>query len=253
VPRPPLHVPDKVADNGNALPGDRDMEQLARDHPIEFLKDCIRRYQRDVKGYHLTMQKQERIDGRLRPTEVIDVWFREKPYSVYLGWTKNPGRAERAVYVEGENGDQTLVRPAGMLARKIAGDVISVDPAGEESRQSGRYTLKQFGMNKGALRTLASWEAADAQGAMHVEYLGIVKVIEAGNRPCYALHRGQYAKPEGDGVTDLTIYIDKETWLQVGSVLKGEGGKIIASYYFRDIQLNPEFPPKQFTRAALQP
>ena len=76
---------------------------------------------------------------------------------------------------------------------------------------------------------------------------------EAGDRVCYTLRRDQYPKPEEDGVTELTIYIDKETYLQVGAVLKGEGGKLIASYYFRDIKLNPEFKADQFTRAALTP
>ncbi len=247
-----LRVPQKVADNGQALPSDRAMERLAEKDPIAFLKNCIRRYQRDVKGYHLVMQKQERLNGRLQPTETIEVWFREKPYSVLLQWLKGAGRAEKALYIEGQNGDQTLVRPAGVLARKIAGDVITIDPASAEARQSGRYSIKEFGLNKGALRTLASWEAAQKEGALHVEYLGVVRVKEAGDRPCWALRRTRYARPENDGVTELTVYYDTENWLQVGSVLKGEGGKVIGSYFFRDIRLNPTFKPKQFERSALE-
>jgi hypothetical protein len=248
----PFRVSDKVADAGQALPSDADMERLAREDPVEFLRSTVRRYQREVKGYHCFMQKQERIDGRLRPTEDVEVWFKEKPHSVVLRWIKNPGRAEKALYVEGQNGEQALVRPYGMLARKIAGDVITVDPVGEEARQSGRYTLPEFGIKKGALRTLASWEAAQKADALHVEYLGIIKVKEAGDRPCYALRRVRFAKPEADGVTELTVYYDKETWLQVGSVLKGEEGKVIGAYFFRDIELNPKFKPDQFQRVAVE-
>ena len=51
----------------------------------------------------------------------------------------------------------------------------------------------------------------------------------------------------------MTIYIDKETWLQVGTVLKGDGGKLVGEYFFRDLKLNPEFKPDQFLRAALKP
>ena len=56
---------------------------------------------------------------------------------------------------------------------------------------------------------------------------------------------------EEDGITELTTYIDKETWLQVGSVLKGEENKLVASYYFRDIKLNPDYKADQFTKAAV--
>jgi hypothetical protein len=251
-PRSSLRVPEKVADNGKALPDNAEMERLAREDPVAFLKNCIRRYQRDVKGYHCFLDKQERIEGRLKPTETLEVWFREKPYSVLLRWVKNPGQAEKALYVQGQNGGQVLVRPEGALARKIAGNVITMEPTSPEARRSGRYPITEFGLNKGALRTLASWEAAQKEGALHIEYRGIEKIKEAGNRPCFVLHRDRYVRPENDGVTEMTIYVDRDTWLQVGSVLKGEEGRVIGSYFFRQIELNPQFKPNQFERAALE-
>ena len=48
------------------------------------------------------------------------------------------------------------------------------------------------------------------------------------------------------------MYIDKENWLQVGNVLKGEEGRLIGEYFFRDLKLNPDFPPDTFTREALK-
>jgi hypothetical protein len=246
-------VPDRVADDGARLPDARGMEALARENPVAFLEDCIRRCQREVKGYSLTMQKQERIEGKLKPKEIIEVHFREKPFSAYLQWIEGAGRAERALFVEGENGGKMLIRPEGQIARALAGDVVERDVNGAEARQGGRYTLNEFGLKKGALRTLATWKAAQEQDALHVEYRGTIKVKEAGDRECYVLRRTRYAKPEADGVTELTIYIDKENWLQVGSTLKGEGGKLIGEYFFRDIRLNPDFKPEQFGRAALIP
>ena len=76
------------------------------------------------------------------------------------------------------------------------------------------------------------------------------KVREAGDRLCYALRR-TCAEPEEDQVTEVTIYIDKETWFQIGSVLKAEDGKLIGEYIFRDIHLNPTFKPNQFERSAV--
>ena len=65
-------------------------------------------------------------------------------------------------------------------------------------------------------------------------------------------HRDRYARPENDGVLELTVYVDKETLLQVGSTVKGEDGKLIGEYFFRDIHFNPDFKAEQFTREALK-
>jgi hypothetical protein len=35
-------------------------------------------------------------------------------------------------------------------------------------------------------------------------------------------------------------------------VARGPDGQIIGEYFFRDIRLNPDLPPDQFTREALK-
>ena len=40
--------------------------------------------------------------------------------------------------------------------------------------------------------------------------------------------------------------------MQVGSTLKGADGQLLGEYFFRDIELNPEFKPDTFTREALR-
>jgi hypothetical protein len=232
------------------LPDAAEMEKLARTDPVGFLENCLRRYQREVKGYSLVMQKQERLRGKLYPKEVMEVCFQENPYSVYLHWIQGARKAERVVFVAGENNGKMLVHPEGLAGRFVK--VVERDVAGEDAKESGRYTLDQFGIANGTRRTLKSMQAAQKKGTLHMEYLGEQKVIEAGNRACYKLHRN-YEEPENDGVMELTLYIDKETWLQVGSVVKARDNKLLGEYYFRDIHINPEFKPDQFKRSALTP
>src|SRR5438132_11213690 len=88
------------------------MEKTATD-PVAFLEECIRRYDRDVKGYSCIMQKQERTKGKLHPTEVMQVYFKEKPHSVFLEWQKGERRAKRVLSVAGENDEQMLIGPTG--------------------------------------------------------------------------------------------------------------------------------------------
>jgi hypothetical protein len=241
-----------LASDDAARSSDSKMAQLAKGDPIAFLTECLGRYDREVKGFRAVMQKQERIGGRLQPKEIINACFKQKPHSVLLVWIEGARRAERALYVDGENNGKMLARPNGLIARKVAGDVVERDVDGPDARQSGRYPLSEYGIKKGTERTLAAWSAARDQQALHVEFLGEQRVKEAGDRLCYKLRR-RYARPENDGVTELTIYVDKENLLQVGSVLKGPGGKLVGEYFFRDIELNPAFSDGQFERGALSP
>jgi hypothetical protein len=241
-----------LRDNRADLPSAAEMTRLGRDNPAGFLENCLRRYQREVKGYTLIMQKQEFLDGKLNPREVIEVCFRDQPHSVYLNWIEGSGRAERALYVEGENNGKMLARPNGLIARKIVGDVVERDVDSPDARHSGRYTLNEYGLKKAAERTLAAYKNEIAKNNLKYEYLGVQKVPEVGDRPCHTL-RFHYSKPLRDGVTEATFYIDAANWLQVGSVLKRADDSLVGAYYFRDIKLNPEFKPDQFKRAALAP
>lgn len=247
-PPPPATFRD-VADNGNPLPRESEMERLARTDPIAFLEACIRRYDREVKGFEAILIKKERIDGKIEPSEVIDVAFRESPFSVLMKWKEGARKAAATLYVKGENRDQLLVRPNGVFA--FAG-IVTRDPNGTDAKKGGRYPLTEFGIKIGMQRALASWKNAAKEEKLHVEYLGIKRLKEAGDRPCYVLRRTGYAKAEEDGVREFTMYVDKDTWLQIGSILKGKDGKFIASYFFRDVKSNPDFKDNTFTREALR-
>jgi hypothetical protein len=165
-----------------------------------------------------------------------------------MHWLRGQRKAESSLYVEGENGGKMLAKPAGAAGFFVK--VAERDVDGEDARQSGRYTMKEFGFKAAIEKTYRDWKAAKEKGTLQVQYLGVRKVREAGDRLCYTLHR-TCTVPEEDGVTDVTIYIDKENWLQIGSVLKGSDGKLIGEYIFRDLRINPEFKPNQFKRSAL--
>src|SRR5262249_26279479 len=96
---------------------------------------------------------------------------------------------------------------------------------------------------------LKDWRAAREKGTLRGEYLGVEKVRAVGDRPCYTLRRHQ--EPDDTGVTEVTVYLDKEAWVQVGTVQRGQGGRLIGEYLSRNIQPTPTLPPDQFAPAAL--
>ena len=141
------------------------------------------------------------------------------------------------------------MKGTGLLA--LAG-VVERDTDSPDAKQTSRYPITTAGLKIGMQRTLTSWRAAQKDNALHVELLGEFKVKEAGDRVCWKLRRTGYKAPEdGDGVTELTVYVDKETWIQVGSSVKNADGQLLGEYFFTDIELNPTFKPDTFTREGL--
>jgi hypothetical protein len=238
-------------DDGVELPRAADLEALARNKPIAFFEACLRRTVREVKGFTTVMEKQERLAGKIYPREIVDVACRQDPFSVYMEWKDGVRLADRVLFVAGENDGKMLARPHSGVARFLAGSYVVRDVDGPDARQSSRETLREFGFRHNMEETYHFWKAARDAGTFHYDYQGIKKVKEVGDRTCFTLHR-VCDKPELDGVKDVTIYVDTETWLQVGSVMKDTDGLLIAAYYFRDVKLNPEFKKDQFKPAAME-
>jgi hypothetical protein len=231
------------------------MEKLAKTDPVAFLERVVDKYDKEVRSFRCTLEKQERVKGKLFPREVIDCRFREKPFSVRMDW-KEEDRGERlkrgltdptaVLYVEGENGGKLLARALGL--------VVPRDPTGSQAKASSRYPITEFGIQIGTKRTLASWKAAKEKGELKVEFKGVTKLKELNDRPAWELRRTGYQAEDEGGVAETasTFYFDVENWLQVGSYLTGEEGKLVAYYYFRDLELNVDLPDALFTKDALK-
>ena len=223
--------------------------ELAENDPVEFLQQGLDRYSKEVQGYRCIFDKQEKVNGKLRPKESIRVHFREQPFSVHMEWLKGKDLAYKSLWVRGDNDDLLIVRALFSFGpikhRKIDADDV---------KATSRFPVTQFGMYLGAKDTVEYMAKAKAAGKLHVKYLGLERAKEVGNRLCYKFVRTPYDAPEGlakENLNELTIYIDAQTRLQVGSVLKDTNGKLIAEYLFREIELNPKFDENQFTMDAI--
>lgn len=219
------------------------LEELAGQDPIAFLEKCLERYESEVQGYRCYFDKQERVKGKLLDKEVVLLNFREKPFSVHMDWKKPALHIpSKTLFVDGENDDNLVVRVFILKHFK---------PDSDLAMAQSRFPITQSGMGQGMRNTLRGMYQAREAGTLYVTYEGKVKVKEVGDRWCYKFIRAPHVPPVDDGVNELIIYIDAATQLQVGSVLLDTEGKLIAEYYFRDIELNPKFDAKQFTTKAL--
>jgi len=253
---PPLRLQERTAlqevqDRGDALPDEASMVRLAKNDPVAFLEWCLIRYDREVKGYRVRLQKHERIEGKLNPTEDIKVDFQENPFSVLFTYDAEPRPARRVLYVKPED-----EKDKGKLIAQLVGLAglipLEVSPDSKDARETSRYPMYEFGIKVGMQRTLKAWLDARKAGALYVSFLGEEKLANLDGRACWVLKRAPYREPEDDGVTELTMYVDKQTWLQTGSILKDRKGNLIGEYWFRGVDVNPTFEPDTFTRASLK-
>lgn len=228
-----------------------DIELFARTDVVELLRQSLIKYQKSVRGYSCTLCKQERIKGKLTAPEEVDVWFKDEPYSVLMHWTKGATRAAATLYVAGENDGKLCVRPHAEALKKLIG-WAKRSPDSDDAKEMSRYLITESDLRSVAERTFKVWKNVRDSGAtFNVQYLGLHKNLhEVGNRDCHVIKR-ICNPPEEEGLTEITIYIDAETWIQVGSVLK-VNDELLGSYWYKDIRLNPSFDDKHFKPETLK-
>lgn len=216
-----------------------DLAGLAQSDPVKLLEQSLARYDENIKNYACTLVKQERIKGKLHPQETIKAWFQGEPYSVMMHWKEGADIADVSLYVKGENDGKMCVR---LKRFKITAKTTTDS---NDAKATSRYLITEFGLRCGTDRTYKAWKALEEKGIkLKYEYLGVKKIDETGGRMCHVVKR-YCDPPEDDGMTEITVYIDAETALQVGTVLKDKEG-VIGSYFFKDIEINPKFDENQF-------
>jgi hypothetical protein len=270
-------------------------EELAKTDPVEMLSQCLTRYQSEIKdGFKATLIKKERPRGNPAPPaepreEVISLFVRgdvpdppdaQPCVEVLMRWQSGAdtflGSEIRGTFYSDKPGDAGTSGKIRIWRPEAPFSKLNSIPANDATAQdSSRYCIRDAGVYRAMLRCYEAWKQRKEAGTLRTEYLGKQVIEKAGGRLCYVVRR-TCPTPEVDvdpfevggvadrspenvarvGFTSVTLMIDVDTWLQVGTVLqrKEADGKstLIGSYYFRDLDLHPQFAPGTFTEAGLK-
>lgn len=214
------------------------------DHdPLDLLERGRRRCARQMRDFSCVFLRQERLNGRLTARQAIRVLYRDNPKSVYMKWIKNTGRVRRALYVQGRlvdgNGEENaLVEPAGVVARLLVSE-LAVPIRGRQARQSGRFTIDQFGFRSVLERIARDNERLGARGGLKWTYEGTGQID---GRATHVLVRHlPYSGPDG-AYPDarLVVHLDQEWLWPVGvySYADEAEQELLGSYVTTDVKLN---------------
>jgi hypothetical protein len=209
-----------------------------------------------VKDYTCTFSKQERMDGRLGARQLIDVRFREDPFSVAMTWRENPPRGDRVLYVEGRWEGKMLVRPTGVLARAIV-PVAVRDPDGKEAMAETRRPVTMFGFKRSLQSLLDVYREAKKQGRLKESSGGFVEV--KGRTAVVLVRELRPRKGETDSGSapehpPLTrIYIDTESLvpIMIEGYTAADAKKLSSRYLYEDVKFNVGLTDADFTPQSL--
>jgi hypothetical protein len=284
----PAATPDEIVPPSGpgpgTLPPSETFAEFARTDPIAMLEACMKRYANEAKGLRATLEKQECVAGKLHDREIIQVIVAgevpdqpgaQPQIQVRMVWEQGFRKAGRlgfnfdvhgVLYSAGEGGNELLVfRPDAHLKKEHF-----TNPKSDDAREASRYCATDSGIYRGMLRTYAAWKNLPP-GELRTEYRGKEAVERAGERVCHIIRRtclrpevdsfSLDEKPsndskviERDGFSEVTVMIDAEMWLHVGTVLKQANGELIGEYYFRNVVVVTDagqFPPDTFTAKGL--
>ena len=241
--RPVLATVSGVSDD--PLRSSADIMAAAGKDPIQLLESALEAYERWVRDYTCTFRKQERIGETLRAEQVMTVSMREKPFSVMMAM-KTPGKADRVIFVEGQNDGKLVARPSGKIARLFARSVkLPID--GPRAAAFSRRRIDQFGFRKALELALQYHRLARERGhATEVVFEGESTVNE---RPAVKIVR---KLPDDATYPDqaLEIYLDKELLLPLLLICRDGAGRLLGRYAYSDLRLNVGLTDRDFHPAT---
>lgn len=199
---------------------------------FKLIADCNTAYAA-VESYSCTFSKQELFQGELKPAEIMDAKFR-KPHSVSLVWRNGILRNRRVIYVPEQNDGKLLVYTGNLPAfRKVFR--IPVDAA--EVARENHHSITELGVGHLCLRMREQFDAARTAGKLDAKYLGIETVD---GRKTWHISR----RLEDGGRREWNV--DVELVLPTRVATFDKDGKLLETYSYSDIKLNPGLKDEDF-------
>lgn len=214
--------------------------QFASDNHIALLEMGLSDYQQRISDYTCTLVKQERIGGKMRPEQQIEVKFKESPFSVVFHIVRNAGAADKIIFVEGANDNKFLAHPTGLTGLLIPKVSRAVDDA--QAAKASLRRVNQFGFARSLRSLLDQYESAAASGDLTQEFLG---TGEVDGRATMVLARLLPPKPQYP-YNKVVIHLDRQYLVPTATFCYNRQGQLEAKYIFSNVQFNTGLSNEDF-------
>ncbi len=220
---------------------DSDFLDFAANDYGKLLQTMKDNYDSGIVDYTGTFTKQERVKNKLLKAQIIDFKFRNKPFSIFMEWKKNPGKADRMLYVKGQNNNKMVVHPRGLL-----GWIKSVErnPKGKDVLKTSLRTCDKFGIRNLLDRVTGLYEGNMNDKGFTAKYIGAEEIDK---RPCIVL---ETVMPNNkiSPTRRLILVVDINYRLPVSITSLDGKGNLISKYSYTDLNFNTGLKGKDFTK-----
>lgn len=223
-----------------------ELERLAKTDHVALLKQALAHYRDTVHDYRCKFSKQERISGRLRPRQEMEVKFLEEPFSVAMHWVKNPPTGDRVLYVDGKNNGNMLIKLKGVLNFVARGKPVQRNPKSNDVMANTLKPVTDFGFRRAMESLLKVYELARSRNECEISFLGYFNV---GGRKAMKLQRVLPASKDYPGKT-TTWYLEVDNLILLGLETTDWDDRLVCSYFYENVQLNVGLGDEDFTLKA---
>ena len=218
--------------------------QVVNEHPlmpvIRWAERERPRVATEIKDYTAIMTKQENINGEIQEAQVMELKFRQEPFSVYLKfrWPKKINGQE-AIFVRGQNDNKLIAHGVGI---QRAFGTQKLDPEGIIAMGGNRYPITDIGLLNLVDKLLEVGRRDAKYGECEVNYYD--KDIFIDDRDCTLIEVVHPVPRKNFQFHVARIYVDKELSLPIRyesydwPKKKDDDPILIEAYTYQQLKLN---------------
>ncbi len=201
----------------------------------EILERCLKSYE-GVADYTYLLHKKEMIKGELIEQKNIMCKFR-KPLSVYMKWTEGKDKGTESIYVKGKYDNKLMVH-----LTMLGGVKMSLNPKGYFAMKNNRHSILEANLGHIIELIKKNYDMSKINGEGSITFEG-EQILD---KKLLLVFKAVF--PEGKGYYGhkMFIYIDKQLYLPVKTVVYGWDGELWEMYYYSNIKTNVGLFDKDF-------
>ena len=214
----------------------------------QYIQEAIRNYQM-VRDYSCMFVAHENLPGKKGEDQIIEMKFRQQPFSVYMKWARPKSmEGQEVAFVDGKNGNNLRVRNPGLL--KVAG-FMAIDLDDKRTLEHSRHTIREAGIGVLIDRTARSWQFDRETGKAVTQ----ISAYKFDDKECYRIETTHLARLPQFYSYRGVIYLEKTSKLPIRTenynwpVPGGNpGGDLLEVFSYTGIRWNTGLKDSDFDR-----
>jgi hypothetical protein len=174
------------------------------------------------------------------PEEQIRYYF-HKPFAVRMEWIAGPHKGRKAVFVQGRNGDQLMVREGGLLGLVA----VRLDPRGSTAMRGEHHPITESGIGAALGLIRENFKRGREAGEVEVELLGEKQQGGRSLRGFRASFPNHQTRPYYSAKAEVWVDLQNNK-LPYAITTYDQQGRVYERYVFSELRLNPELANNLF-------